>query len=140
MGHAGACCCAASRRTSASPLSVEALDLATPQSSGSLVLFLVAFYGLFAAVMGGMAAALDTTAGERERGVARAAADDARRGRSSSPPASGSPSCCSTALVVVVTLAGFYLTLRFAPLPPVGVPFLFGLRASSRASSSCCCR
>ncbi len=31
------------------------------------MLFLVAFYGLFAAVIGGMAAALDTTAGERER-------------------------------------------------------------------------
>ena len=31
------------------------------------MLFLIAFYGLFAAVMGGMAAALDTTAGERER-------------------------------------------------------------------------
>ena len=31
------------------------------------MLFLVAFYGLFAAVMGGMAAALDATAGERER-------------------------------------------------------------------------
>jgi sodium transport system permease protein len=30
-------------------------------------LFLIAFYGLFAAVIGGMAAALDTTAGERER-------------------------------------------------------------------------
>ncbi len=51
----------------ANPLSIELRDLATPQSSGALVLFLIAFYGLFAAVMGGMAAALDTTAGERER-------------------------------------------------------------------------
>ena len=51
----------------ANPLNVESRDLATPQSSGALVLFLIAFYGLFAAVMGGMAAALDTTAGERER-------------------------------------------------------------------------
>ena len=43
------------------------VDLATPQQSGALVLFLVAFYGLFAAMMGGMACALDATAGERER-------------------------------------------------------------------------
>ena len=49
------------------PLNVETVDLATPQQSGAIVLFLVAFYGLFAAVMGGMAVALDTTAGERER-------------------------------------------------------------------------
>ncbi len=31
------------------------------------MLFLVAFYGLLASVMGGMAVSLDTTAGERER-------------------------------------------------------------------------
>ena len=51
----------------ASPLDVVAEDLATPQQSGAFVLFLVAYYGLFAALMGGMPVALDTTAGERER-------------------------------------------------------------------------
>ena len=51
-----------------SPLQIEARDFATPQSSGALVLGLLAYYALFAALMGAMAAALDTTAGERERG------------------------------------------------------------------------
>ena len=60
---------AARRRVDASPIrcAIEDVDLATPQQSGALVLFLVAYYGLFASVMGGMAVALDTTAGERER-------------------------------------------------------------------------
>src|SRR5207248_10180711 len=49
------------------PLNIEDVDLATPQQSGALVLFLVAYYGLFSSLMGGMAVALDTTAGERER-------------------------------------------------------------------------
>ncbi|MCL4761213.1 MAG: ABC transporter permease subunit, partial [Burkholderiales bacterium] len=49
------------------PLDVRTVNLATPQQSGALVLFLVAYYGLFAAIMGGMAVALDATAGERER-------------------------------------------------------------------------
>ena len=31
-----------------------------------------------------------------------------------------------------MTLPGFYLTLAFAPLPPVGVPFLFGPRELGR--------
>ncbi len=31
-----------------------------------------------------------------------------------------------------LTLTGFYLTLAFAPLPPVGVPFLFGSREFGR--------
>jgi hypothetical protein len=39
------------------------------------------------------------------------------------------------ATAVVLTLSGFYLVLRFAPLPAVGIPFLFGL-AELGASSS----
>ena len=115
------------------PLRVEAVDLATPQQSGALVLFLVAYYGLFASVMGGMAVALDTTAGERER--------------QSLEPLLMTPArpleivtgkwlavCAFDALVVALTLTGFYLTLKFAPLPAVGVPFLFGMREFGRFS------
>jgi sodium transport system permease protein len=109
----------------ARPLKIEDVDLATPQQSGSLILFLVAFYGLFASMMGGMAPALDATAGERERG--------------SLEPLLATPLtplqlalgkwaaiALFDAVVVVLTLIGFYLTLNFAPLPPIGVPFLFG--------------
>src|SRR6266540_144185 len=114
-----------------SPLNVEARDLATPQSSGSLVLFLVAYYGLFASLMGGMAASLDATAGERER--------------QSLEPLLATPATALelavgkwlavavlNATVVGLTLSGFYLTLRFAPLPAVGIPFLFGARELAR--------
>jgi len=34
--------------------------------------------------------------------------------------------------VVALTLTGFYITLSFAPLPAVGVPFLFGAREFGR--------
>jgi len=117
--------------TVANPLDVEDVDLATPQQSGAIILFLVAFYGLLASVIGGMAAALDTTAGERER--------------QSLEPLLMTPArplelvigkwlavALFDALVVVITLAGFYLTLSFAPLPPVGAPFLFGAREFGR--------
>jgi sodium transport system permease protein len=115
----------------AMPLTIEAHDLATPQSAGSLVLFLVAFYGLFSAVMGGVAVALDATAGERER--------------ASLEPLLITPArplelavgkwlavALLNALVVVVTLSGFYGTLRFGPIPAVGIPFLFGLAEFGR--------
>jgi sodium transport system permease protein len=108
------------------PLEIEGVDLATPQQSGALILFLVAYYGLFASLMGGMAVALDATAGERERG--------------SLEPLLATPLVplqivigkwlaivTFDALVVCLTLAGFYLTLNFAPLPAIGVPFLFGI-------------
>jgi sodium transport system permease protein len=109
----------------ASPLQIEEHDLATPQSSSSLVLFLVAYYGLFAALMGGLAAALDATAGERERQslepllTTPASPLELAVGKWAAVAA-------LDAAVVVLTLAGFYLTLRFAPLPAVGIPFLFG--------------
>ena len=115
----------------ARPLKVEDIDLATPQQSGSLILFLVAFYGLFASMMGGMAPALDASAGERERG--------------SLEPLLATPITplqlalgkwaaigIFDAVVVVLTLIGFYLTLNFAPLPAIGVPFLFGATELAR--------
>ena len=108
------------------PLRIEARDLATPQSSGSVVLGLIAYYGLFATLMGAMAAALDATAGERERGSLEPLL---------TTPASALELAVGkwlalallNALVVALTLGGFYLTLRYGPLPAVGVPFLFGL-------------
>jgi len=117
--------------TVANPLTVESVDLATPQQSGALVLFLVAYYGLFASVMGGMAVALDTTAGERERQSLEPLLMTPAR-----PVEIITGKWIAVSLfnlfVVLLTLAGFYLTLAFAPLPPVGVPFLFGARESAR--------
>jgi len=108
------------------PLRIESRDLATPQSSGSVVLGLIAYYGLFATLMGAMAAALDATAGERERGSLEPLLTTPV---SPLELATGKWLALAllNALVVVLTLGGFYLTLRYGPLPAVGVPFLFGL-------------
>ncbi len=108
------------------PLRIESRDLATPQSSGSVVLGLIAYYGLFATLMGAMAAALDATAGERERGSLEPLLTTPV---SPLELATGKWLALAllNALVVLLTLGGFYLTLRYGPLPAVGVPFLFGL-------------
>ena len=82
--------------------------------------------------MGGMAVALDTTAGERERQSLEPLLMTPARPRSRSRSASGSPWRRSPLLVVCSRWRGFYLTLAFAPLPPVGVPFLFGEREVGR--------
>ena len=115
----------------ATPLIIEDVDLATPQQSGALVLFLVAYYGLFASVMGGMAVSLDTTAGERERqSLEPLLTTPARPGEIVA--GKWIATCTFNALVVLLTLTGFYVTLAFAPLPAVGVPFLFGSREFAR--------
>jgi sodium transport system permease protein len=109
-----------------SPIDLEVRNLATPQSSGSLILGLIAYYGLFAALMGAMAAAVDTTAGERERGslepllTTPVVALELAAGK-------WLALVLLNFLVVAVTLGGFYLMLRYGPLPAVGIPFLFGL-------------
>jgi sodium transport system permease protein len=113
--------------TVGNPLNVDAIDLATPQQSGAFMLFFLAYYGLFAAVMGGMAVALDVTAGERERQSLEPLLMTPAR-----PWELAAGKWLAVALfnsaIVVVTLTGYYLTLRFAPLPAVGIPFLFGAR------------
>ena len=111
----------------ANPLNVENVDLATPQQSGALVLFLVAYYGLFASVMGGMAVALDITAGERERQSLEPLLTTPVRPLEL-VAGKWAAVALFDALVVLLTLSGFYVTLAFAPLPAVGVPFLFGAR------------
>jgi sodium transport system permease protein len=109
------------------PLNVDGINLATPQQSGALVLFLVAYYGLFASIMGGMAVALDSTAGERERQSLEPLLMTPAR---PIEIVTGKWLATSTlnAAVVLVTLVGFWATLAFAPLPPVGIPFLFGVQ------------
>ncbi|MCL2298093.1 MAG: ABC transporter permease [Proteobacteria bacterium] len=117
----------------AAPLKIQATNLATPQQSGALLLSLVAFYALFATLTGGMAVALDAGAGERERQslqpllITPAQPFELVTGK-------WAAAAIVNTLVVALTLAGFYLTLRFAPLPAVGMPFLFGLAEVGRFS------
>jgi sodium transport system permease protein len=115
----------------ANPLTVENVDLATPQQSGSLLLFLVGFYAVFAGLAGGMAPAMDTAAGERERQSLEPLLMTPARPLEL---ALGKWLAVATfaGLVVLCTLLLFYLTLALAPLPPVGVPFLFGPREVGR--------
>jgi len=112
--------------TVANPIAIEVRDLSTPQSSGALVLFLIAYYGLFAAVMGGMAAAVDTIAGERERTSLEPLLTTSVRPLELAAGKLASVVVLN-ACTVTLTLTGFYLILGFAPLPAVGIPFLFGL-------------
>jgi len=113
--------------TVGNPLELREVNVATPRQSGALVLFLVAFYGLLAAIVGGMAFALEATAGERERAslepllMTPASTLEIAVGKWMSL-------AIFVALIVFITVGGFYLTLAFAPLPAVGVPFLFSAR------------
>ena len=50
------------------PVKIEHTNTATPRQKGALLLFLIPMFAILSPILGGMAVAIDTTAGERERG------------------------------------------------------------------------
>ena len=52
----------------ASPVKVERVNTATPRQKGAFLLFLIPMFALLSPLLGGMTLAIDSTAGERERG------------------------------------------------------------------------
>lgn len=50
------------------PIVIESLDVATPQSQAAQLLNMMPYFIIFSVFLGGMHLAIDTTAGERERG------------------------------------------------------------------------
>ncbi len=50
------------------PLAIETVDVATPESQAAMLLNMLPYFMIFTIFIGGMHIAIDTTAGERERG------------------------------------------------------------------------
>lgn len=111
----------------ARPVQVEELDLSTAEQRGARVLQLMSFYALFAGLMGAIAAALDVTAGERERQTLEPLLTTPV---STAELAIGKWLAVSgvNLLAVTTSLLGFWLTLQFVPLGKLGIPFNFGVR------------
>jgi sodium transport system permease protein len=111
----------------ARPIKIEEFDLATPEQRGARLLQIMSFYALFAGLMGAIAAALDVTAGERERQTLEPLL--------TTPVTSGELAVgkwlavsAVNLLAVTVSLTGFLISLQFVPLAKLGVPFSFGAR------------
>ena len=111
----------------ASPVRVEELDLSSPEQRGARLLQVMSFYALFAGLMGAIAAALDVTAGERERQTLEpllttpVTAMELAIGKWFAVSA-------VNLLAVTISLTGFLVALQFVPLAKLGIPFSFGAR------------
>jgi sodium transport system permease protein len=109
----------------ARPVKLEELDLATPEQRGARLLQIMSFYALFAGLMGAIAAALDVTAGERERQTLEpllttpVMATELALGKWLAVSA-------LNLLAVTTSLLGFLVALQFVPLAKLGIPFNFG--------------
>ena len=107
-------------------VNVERVNTATPKQQAAFLLFLIPMFGLLGAVIGSLSVALDTTAGERERG--------------SLEPLLMNPSPISALVVgkwsmvalfgtavVLLTFAGFAVATRFVTSDKLATLFAFGL-------------
>jgi len=106
------------------PLAVETIDLATPESRAALFLSILPYFVVMAMFMGGMAVAIDTTAGERERQSLEPLLVNPVP-RASFVLGKAAAAATFSALALVETLAGF--ALLPALLPPERVGFAIRL-------------
>jgi sodium transport system permease protein len=109
----------------ASPLELEEIDLATPEKLAANLLNVVPLFLMLAALVGGMNVAIDTTAGERERGSLEALLLNPVSRRALVLGKWLATSLASLA-VASVTLLGFMLMVRFLPLEELGMKMLLG--------------
>jgi sodium transport system permease protein len=113
-----------------SALAIEEKDIATPQSQAARILAMLPYFIIFSVFIGGMYLAIDTTAGERERGSLEPLIINPV-GRHELVLGKLGATLVFTLLAVVETLLGFYVMLNYLPLESLGVKLSFGLGALS---------
>jgi sodium transport system permease protein len=108
------------------PVAVNEIDVATPTGRAVVVLGFMTYFVLFAVLMGGLYLAIDTTAGERERGSLEALL--------SLPVARGSlvggkilATCAYMCLSLAISLTAFVFVFRFVPLERLGMSANLGV-------------
>ena len=108
------------------PLNIDEVDVSTPSGRSALLLGMMSYFFVFAALMGGMYLAIDTTAGERERGSLEpllslpVTRDQLILGKIAA-------TCLFMTLSLMLSLLAFYVSLGFMPLEKLGMTPNFSL-------------
>lgn len=114
------------------PINIDDIDVSTPSGRSAMLLGMMSYFFIFALLMGGMYLAIDTTAGERERGslepllslpVTRA---QLILGKISA-------TCVFMGFSLLLSLLSFFVVLKFMPLEQLGMTPNFGLDVVLRA-------
>ena len=102
------------------PVAVNDVDVATPTGRAVVVLGLMTYFVLFAVLMGGLYLAIDSTAGERERGSLEALLS-LPVARSSLVGGKILATCAYMCISLALSLAAFVCVFRFVPLERLGM-------------------
>ena len=107
------------------PLNIDDVDVSTPSGRSAILLGMMSYFLIFAMLMGGMYLAIDTTAGERERGSLEpllalpVTRNELLLGKIAA-------TCVFMALSLGLSLGSFYVALKFMPLDELGMTPNFG--------------
>jgi sodium transport system permease protein len=107
------------------PLNIDDIDVSTPSGRSGILLGMLSYFFIFAMLMGGMYLAIDSTAGERERGSLEpllalpVTRDQLILGKIFA-------ASVFMALSLMLSLASFFVALRFIPLQQLGMTPNFG--------------
>jgi sodium transport system permease protein len=108
------------------PVDVRAVDVATPAGRSLLILGMMTYFCLMSMLMGGFYLAIDTTAGERERGSLEPLLSLPVR-REELILGKILATAAYMAVSLLLTLSAFSVSLRFVPLEALGMSANFGL-------------
>jgi sodium transport system permease protein len=109
------------------PINVDDVDVSTPSGRSALLLGMMSYFFIFGLLMGGMYLAIDSTAGERERGSLEpllalpVTRDQLMLGKIAA-------TCAFMAISLLLSLCGFFVALKFMPLEQLGMTPNFGPR------------
>jgi sodium transport system permease protein len=108
------------------PIYVDEVDVSTPSGRSAMLLGMMSYFFIFALLMGGMYLAIDTTAGERERGSLEPLLTlPVTRGQLILGKIMAT--CVFMAASLLLSLLSFYFVLQFMPLEQLGMTPNFGL-------------
>lgn len=102
------------------PVAVNDVDVATPAGRAVVVLGFMTYFVLFAVLMGGLYLAIDSTAGERERGSLEALLS-LPVARSSLVGGKILATCAYMCISLALSLTAFVCVFRFVPLEKLGM-------------------
>ena len=101
-------------------VNIDDVDVSTPSGRSAILLGMMSYFFIFAALMGGMYLAIDTTAGERERGSLEPLLSLPVT-RSQLILGKIAATCLFMALSMALSLTAFYLVLDYMPLEQLGM-------------------
>ncbi len=111
------------------PIAVNEVDVATPTGRAVVVLGFMTYFVLFALLMGGLYLAIDSTAGERERGSLEALLS-LPVARSALVGGKILATCAYMCISLGLSLTAFVCVFRFVPLERIGMSANLGLNTA----------